>query len=160
MTVRIRAGMASDAPALAALFRHTRSMSLPYLPKLHTPDEDRTFFESTLGRDYVFVAEYGEIVGFIASRLGWIDHLYVDPAQHGAGIGTTLLRKVLADQDEVRLWTFQRNRQAICFYERRGFVRERTTEGENEEREPDALYVWRRLSEQDTEISAPDVWSP
>lgn len=43
----------------------------------------------------------------------------------------------------LHLWTFQRNRGARAFYERRGFTLIRTTDGSaNAEKEPDALYQW------------------
>ena len=45
----------------------------------------------------------------------------------------------------LKLWVFQQNTPAIGFYSRRGFhlVEPRDGSG-NEEREPDALYEWRR----------------
>jgi hypothetical protein len=43
----------------------------------------------------------------------------------------------------LQLWTFQRNSRARGFYEARGFnLIERTDGARNEEREPDALYLW------------------
>ena len=42
-----------------------------------------------------------------------------------------------------QLWVFQQNANARRFYERRGFVLVRETDGSgNEERTPDALYAW------------------
>jgi hypothetical protein len=47
--------------------------------------------------------------------------------------------------DRLQLWTFQRNVQARRFYEARGFALVQETDGaENEEKEPDALYLWTR----------------
>ena len=43
------------------------------------------------------------------------------------------------------LWTFQRNANARRFYEAHGFALVRETDGsDNEEKEPDALYLWTR----------------
>ena len=45
----------------------------------------------------------------------------------------------------LHLWTFQRNAQARRFYEARGFALVKETDGAaNEEKEPDALYLWKR----------------
>jgi hypothetical protein len=45
----------------------------------------------------------------------------------------------------LQLWTFQRNAQVRRFYESRGFVLVEETDGAgNEEREPDARYLWSR----------------
>ena len=42
-------------------------------------------------------------------------------------------------------WVFQKNMPAIRFYTRRGFhLVELSDRSGNEEREPDALYEWRR----------------
>ena len=45
----------------------------------------------------------------------------------------------------LHLWTFQRNAQARRFYEARSFALVKETDGAgNEEKEPDALYLWTR----------------
>lgn len=144
MIVR-RAG-AADAEALARLHRLTMRVSLPYLPELHTPQEDlRYFADKLLPDNEVWLAEEGGVaLGYIAFHPGWIAHLYVHPDHQGRGIGPRLMERALADSVERRLWTFQRNARARTFYEARGFELERLTDGAgNEEREPDALYLWR-----------------
>ena len=40
----IRQATTDDAPDIAALFGETRRTSLPFLPTLHTPEEDRAYF--------------------------------------------------------------------------------------------------------------------
>ena len=48
--------------------------------------------------------------------------------------------------DCLQLWTFQRNLSARRFYEARGFALVEQTDGaRNEEKEPDARYLWRRM---------------
>ena len=118
---------------------------LPWLSGLHTPEEDRAFF-----RDHVFVncevwGAFGdELVGFIAFREGWVDHLYVLPSRQAQGTGEGLLNIAKAAWPLLNLWTFQRNRAARAFYEKRGFSLVRETDGSgNEEREPDVLYRWQ-----------------
>lgn len=142
----LRRAQATDAEALARLHRHTVRASLPFLPELHTPEEDLAFFaDEMLPRREVWLAEEGgRVAGYIAFRPGWIDHLFIHPDHQGAGLGPQLLKVALADGSERRLWTFQKNARARAFYEARGFVLETLTDGEgNEEKEPDALYVWR-----------------
>ena len=49
--------------------------------------------------------------------------------------------------DCLQLWTFQRNLSARRFYEARGFALVEQTDGaRNEEKEPDARYLWTRAS--------------
>ncbi|MGO4526035.1 N-acetyltransferase family protein [Microvirga sp. 2MCAF35] len=143
----LRRATLSDMPAVARLNRYVRTTCLPYLPDLHTPEEDLAFF-----RDHVFptsevwIARAEErLIGFAGARLDWLDHLYVDPAWHGRGVGQALLSAVRTDRPELNLWTFQDNAQARRFYERQGFQLVVTTDGSgNEERMPDAHYRWVR----------------
>ena len=134
-------------PAVARLNRHVRKICLPYLPDLHTPDEDLAFFqEHVFPASEVWIAEAeGQPIGFAAAKLDWLDHLYVDPAWHGQGVGQALLSAASEGRPELNLWTFQDNAQARRFYERHGFRLIATTDGSgNEERMPDAHYRWVR----------------
>jgi putative acetyltransferase len=142
----LRAAAADDAAHIATLFTRVRAAKLPYLPKLHTPEEDLRFFAGHVMRSCaVWVAESGRILGFIAFRTGWVDHLYVDLGDDRRGVGSALLAKAMAGQPSLQLWAFRKNTGAIDFYERRGFKIVRETDGSgNEEREPDALLAWRK----------------
>lgn len=142
----VRAASAADVDAVADLCRRTRQASLPFLPDLHTAAEDRVYFRDVVfAGDEVHVAERdGKLVGAIAFGDGWVSQLYVDPAEHGRGIGSALLRLAMDAQPELQLWTFQKNDRALRFYARHGFALVRMTDGDNEEREPDALLAWSR----------------
>ncbi|MBL8839411.1 MAG: GNAT family N-acetyltransferase [Alphaproteobacteria bacterium] len=150
-TVRFRQAAAGDSGTVARLHRATVRACLPFLPDLHTAEEDSAYFRDRLFRDCtVWVAEVpagraASIVGYCAFRPDWVDHLFVDPAHHGEGIGGALLDRAMAANDRLMLWVFQRNAAAISFYVARGFRLVRTTDGsDNEEGEPDALYAWSR----------------
>jgi putative acetyltransferase len=85
------------------------------------------------------------LLGFIAFRAEWIDQFYVLPAAQGRGIGSALLDIAKIAHPRLQFWTFQRNLSARGFYESRGFTLAEETDGwGNEEREPDARYVWAR----------------
>jgi len=129
---------------VARLFRAVQRAHLPYLPDLHTPEEDLWFFRHRVFVECeVWVA--GAPDGFIAFRDGWVDHLYVGGAHQGRGLGTALLAQAMRAYPLLRLWAFQRNTAAIRFYSARGFREiERTDGSRNEEREPDVLLEWRR----------------
>jgi GNAT superfamily N-acetyltransferase len=73
-----------------------------------------------------------------------LDHLYVEPDEHGRGIGTALLTRAKERRPKgLQLWTFQQNDRARGFYEYHGFRIVRMTDGSaNEERTPDVLYEW------------------
>jgi len=145
MLINLRQAVISDMEAVARLHRHVRGTSLPYLPDLHTPEEDLVFFrEHVFPTSTIWLAEMnGEVIGFAAASGDRLDHLYVDPSWHGQGIGSALLHLLKRGRSRLDLWTFQDNAQARRFYELRGFSLVETTDGSgNEERLPDALYRW------------------
>ncbi len=85
------------------------------------------------------------LVGHVALLPGWIDHLYVEPARQGEGIGSALVALAQREQDDLQLHTFQANARARALYERHGFVAAAFGDGRgNEERMPDVRYRWRR----------------
>lgn len=138
----------ADMAAASRVFRKAFDARLPWLAGLHTPDEDRAFWHSHLFASCeIWGAErQGELLGVIAFHEGWIDQLYVLPDAQGCGIGSRLLAIATARHDDLSLWTFRRNAGARGFYESRGFVAVRETDGSgNEEGEPDVLYRWQRL---------------
>ncbi len=143
----IRRAIPQDADAIAFVHRTSMGEALPYLPDLHTPEEDRQWVATVvLPNQVVWVAECdGEIVGVAALHDGWLEQLYMLPGYQGMGIGSALLAEVMAASPEgLNLWAFQRNERARAFYERRGFVAVEFGDGSgNEEREPDVRYQWK-----------------
>ena len=137
----------TDMAAAAQIHRLAFDQAMPWLVGLHTPAEDRWFY-----RERVFPScrvwgrfEADELRGIIAFHEGWIEQLYLHPAAQGRGIGTELLDVAKGACERLKLWTFQRNASARRFYEARGFILVEQTDGaRNEEREPDARYLWTR----------------
>src|SRR5262245_4856832 len=121
----IRPAKPDDAAAIAYVHRTSMREAMPYLPVLHTPEEDRRWVETVvLPNQTVWVAERdGQLVGVVALHDGWVEQLYILPGYQGMGIGSELLAQVMAVCPEgLNLWAFQRNTRARAFYERRGFV--------------------------------------
>jgi putative acetyltransferase len=145
MPLRLRRAALSDMGAVARLHRQVRKICLPYLPDLHSPEEDLAYFyEQVFPRSTIWLGETeDELAGFAAVREDWLDHLYVAPTWHGLGLGSTLLDIAKDGRSRLDLWVFQRNEQARRFYERRGFRLMELTDGSaNEERMPDVRYRW------------------
>jgi GNAT superfamily N-acetyltransferase len=136
-----------DMDTAAQVLRTSFDRALPSLAGLHTPEEDRWFFRERVFRTCELWGAFdcAVMIGIIAFREDWIDHLYVLPAAQGRGVGTELLQVARNSVDRLQLWTFQRNVHARRFYEARGFALIQETDGAgNEEKEPDALYLWAR----------------
>ncbi|MEA3209532.1 MAG: hypothetical protein QOE70_2589 [Chthoniobacter sp.] len=136
-----------DMAAVAKIHRVAFFRAMPHLAVLHTPDEDSAYYSTVVFPDAeIWLSEQGgAIAGFIAFRPGWVDHLYIHPNFQGRGIGSTLLALAKGSADSLRLWTFQCNLRARRFYEHHGFRVEKETDGtNNEERQPDVLYLWEQ----------------
>jgi len=141
----LRAGRASDAAALATIHVESRTRAMPWLPAVHPLHEVVDYMAGTVLVDQqVWVAEAdGRPVGFAAVGADMLNHLYIAPEWQGRGVGGALLDAARSGRDRLELWVFQGNERARTFYERRGFVLVKQTDGSgNEERTPDALYVW------------------
>jgi len=136
-----------DMDAAARVVRTAFDQALPSLAGLHTPEEDQWFFrERVFNTCEMWGAFDGAAMrGIIAFREGWIDQLYVLPEAQRRGVGKDLLQVAQNAFDRLQLWTFQRNAPARRFYKARGFALIQETDGAgNEEKEPDALYLWTR----------------
>jgi putative acetyltransferase len=121
---------------------------MPWLPRVHTPEEDQDYFARVLASHECWVAVIeSQIVGFSVLNEGWLEHLYVMPESQGIGIGRGLLdnAKNLVPSG-LQLWTFQGNYYARAFYAKNGFVEVEFTDGAgNAELTPDVRLIWRRV---------------
>jgi aspartate-semialdehyde dehydrogenase len=118
--------------------------SHPWMPIVHTREEDLAFIRDTVLplEDVTVAVVDAQIAGFIAVKDDWINQLYLDPGATGRGIGSALLEHVLDKLPVARLFCFQANTGACRFYERHGFVAIAETDGAgNEEHLPDIFYV-------------------
>jgi GNAT superfamily N-acetyltransferase len=138
----------ADMDAAARVHRIAFDQALPWLAGLHTPDEDLWFYRNQVFATCSLWGRFDDatLCGLIALRDGWVEQLYVLPEAQGRGAGTELLDVAKHTFDRLQLWTFQRNDRARRFYEARGFELVELTDGlmRNEEKEPDARYLWKR----------------
>jgi GNAT superfamily N-acetyltransferase len=147
--VRLRRAISSDVASAAEVWVRARHQSAPAIPPpVHTDSEMLRYFS-----DVVFVnsdmwlaeSDDGRVVGVMVLHQGWLEHLYLEAAWTGRGIGSRLveLAKHLSP-DGLQLWAFVSNAAACRFYERHGFVAVEQTDGSgNEEHAPDVRYRWR-----------------
>ena len=146
MALAIRRATADEAPASAELLLRARKAAVPAIPPLVHDDHDvrRWVRERLVPTCEVWLAvDGGRIVGVLALEGAWIDQLYLEPDITGRGIGTALVDHAKSCRpDGLELWAFQSNTGARRFYERHGFVPVASTEGDNEEGEPDVRYRW------------------
>jgi GNAT superfamily N-acetyltransferase len=131
--------------AIAELFERSFA-TLDFLPMLHTLDEHRLHFARVLAEQEVWLwEEDGRVLGFAAvSDADELSYLYLEPDERRRGIGSALFDHVKTRRpDGFWFWVFQQNEPARRFYERHGARCVELTDGAgNEERTPDARYVW------------------
>jgi GNAT superfamily N-acetyltransferase len=134
-----------DAPAMGAILSAWIDET-PWMPRLHTPDEDRAFCAGLIGGDCLVVRDAsGAPLGFLARAEHEIVALYIDGMARGRGLGRQLLGAVKPESDRLTLWTFLDNVRARAFYRREGFVEVRRTDGaRNDEGLQDVLLKWER----------------
>lgn len=134
-----------DLEAIVDLFARSRAAALPFLPVLHSRDEDLAFFARYIERGQMTLARRnGQLAGFIAQTPGWIEQLYLEPDQRGPGIGRQLVAHAKARSQALDLWCFADNHPARAFYGGQGFAEIRGTDGDNEAGLPDILFRWQR----------------
>ena len=144
-SVSLRIAEHHESEAIADLFARSRAAALPFLPILHSRDEDIAFFGGYIARRQMTLAIVdGQIAGFLAQTPGWIEQLYLDPKQRRRGVGRLFLDHAKATHLDLHLWCFEENIAARKFYAAQGFVEQRRTNGDNEAGLPDILFRWQR----------------
>jgi GNAT superfamily N-acetyltransferase len=142
----LRRATPGDATAVAAIYLASRAAASPDVAWAHGDEDVRGWIAGVLlDKTEVTVAGDGSVVhGYIARDGEWVNHLFIHPLSWRLGLGSRLITHAKsAHPASLRLWTFQSNTRARAFYERHGFTAAQFTDGEdNEEREPDMLYVW------------------
>ena len=147
MTVSFAAATPQDAADLAAILRGWIH-EMPWMPKLHTPDQDSRFLHHLIATQKVTVARLDAVpVGFMALDMAEITCLYLVPRAREQGVGAALLDRVKSAMPRLEAWTFQANIPARRFYAREGFIEAYLTDGAtNDERLPDVRLIWERAA--------------
>lgn len=142
---RLRPARAADAPALAGVLAGWIAET-PWMPALHSADEDLRFLRRLIDEAEVTVAAGWRVpVGFMARDGEVIHALYLAPRVRGRGLGARLLGLAKAQSPRLTLWAFQANERARAFYAREGFREVEFTDGAgNDEKLPDVRLEWRR----------------
>jgi len=134
----------SDGAGIATVYLRSTA-KLGFLRRCHGAEDMWHHFTQLHQEQEIWVTvEAGRIAAFLALTPGWIEHLYVHPAQQNKGIGQGLLSIAKQrSEDGLSLWTFQQNAGARKFYEKNDFRPDLVTDGRrNEERLPDIRYIW------------------
>lgn len=149
MALTIRSAAPSDHPRLLELWRASVEATHHFLAPADIDwyEEVVAGYLPQLGDLRVAVDDggdtEGEVVGFISHDDGEIHMLFVDPAVHGQGVGTSLLEDVGADGAELRVDVNEQNPVARGFYLARGFAEVGRSELDGEGRPFPLLHLRR-----------------
>lgn len=132
---------AGDFEELLALRLAAMRASLEHLGRFDPARARRRLWHSFLPEHTQFIVVEGHRIGFhtfFPDKQGfYLNHLYIHPAWQGTGIGSQVLRQLLAQADALRQAVSLcalRDSPANAFYQRHGFVQTRVDE-------PDIYYV-------------------
>jgi GNAT superfamily N-acetyltransferase len=146
MAITFRRATSADAPAVATLYIASRRGAAAYLPTVGTDDDIRAFVINQMvpERETWVAEDNGRMVAVLVLHNDEVDQFYVAPDEQRRGIGDAMLAHAKHLRPVgLRLWAFQRNAPARHFYESRGFIAIKFTDGAtNMEREADVLYQW------------------
>jgi ribosomal protein S18 acetylase RimI-like enzyme len=145
--VIVRAATQEDYPALADLwFDSWMSIGIANDTDLPREGVRARFYEEVKSRWRLLVAEENGILSGLLALVqseSRIDQIFVAPAAKGTGVGRLLLDFAKSEFPEgIVLVTHSANSRARAFYERHGFVLERTEDDPAHRREK-CHYSWR-----------------
>ena len=146
MAISFRRASAADAPEVATVYIASRRGAAAYLPTVGTDAEIRAFVVDRMvpERETWVAEDSGRIVAVLVLHGDEVDQFYVAPREQRRGVGDAMLAHAKQLRPTgLRLWAFQRNAPARSFYEARGFIAIKFTDGAtNMEREADVQYQW------------------
>ena len=146
MAIDFRRANAADAQEVATVYIASRRGAAAYLPTVGTDAEIRAFVVHQMvpERETWVAEDGGRIVAVLTLHGDDVDQFYVAPGEQRRGVGDAMLAHAKRLRPAgLHLWAFQRNAPARRFYEARGFVAKKFTDGAtNMEREADVFYEW------------------
>ena len=90
----------------------------------------------------VWVYDDGVVKGFVQVKEREVKKLFVEPVLQGNGIGAELLDYAIDQKNVNFLWVLEKNKRAMAFYKRHGFVE--TNEKKYEEDTTEFLVCMKR----------------
>ncbi|MEP3275170.1 MAG: GNAT family N-acetyltransferase [Stappiaceae bacterium] len=121
----IREYTSNDTDALIAIWEKANALAHPFLPQSVTNQVRNDMRTVYLPNAQTWVLEEGgKPVGFIAMIDTEIGGLFLDPANHGRGLGRLMVDHVVGLKGPLTVEVFKDNKIGLPFYERYGFAHE------------------------------------
>lgn len=141
----IRRADRADIPVIMGIWLDTNIKAHDFISSYYWK-KNYAAVEQMMPDAEVYVYEkQGEIQGFIGLMDNYVAGIFVKEEYHSKGIGKALLDYAKAGKEELVLHVYERNKQAMKFYLREGFVKTREqTEEANQEREYEMRWRYDR----------------
>ncbi|MDE6004959.1 MAG: GNAT family N-acetyltransferase [Oscillospiraceae bacterium] len=94
---------------------------LYYFGELQVATEIKTYDCNSDMLTNIYVYDDGVVKGFIKINDREIKKLFVEPALQNQTIDSVLLEYAIQNHNVEFLWALEKNKKAICFYEKHGF---------------------------------------
>lgn len=122
MTLTIRPYQDTDVAAVLASWEKASSVAHPFLSEAFLEQERYNIPNVYLPNAETWVAEHEEgVVGFLALIGGEVGAIFVQPEDHGKGIGKALMDKARSLRGDLEVEVFAANNIGRRFYQRYGF---------------------------------------
>ena len=147
--MKIRPYIPADFDSVTKLWRHAREITFPDFQrrKGHSFAEDCAYFQNViLKENAVYVACMdSDVVGFLAIKDDFIDHLFISPDHQRQGVGAALIEFARTlSPEKLWLYTFESNANGHAFYEKNGFVATKFNISPEPKAELDVLFEWKK----------------
>lgn len=111
-----------EIPVLMSIWEQASTLAHPFLDTGFAQKVKKAMTEMYLpdSETWVYV-ESNEIIGFISMIGNEIGGLFVNPAYHSKGIGTSLVNHMKQFHDELEVEVFEKNEIGKPFYQKYGF---------------------------------------
>ena len=114
-----------DLERCMVIWRRASEVGHPFLGAAELDADASLVRDRYMPAAEIWVAESeGVLYGFIALLGSFIGGLFVDPAQHGRGVGRALVREARRSRPLLDVEVYEQNEHARAFYARLGFMEE------------------------------------
>ena len=133
----------SDIDVVMQIWKNENIQAHNFIPKEYW-ESNYEYVKKLLPKSEIYVyIENDKIKGFIGINENYIEGIFVNSNYQNKGIGTALINKAKEEKEELTLNVYEKNREAIKFYEKNGFkIVKEAVDKENNEKE--FRMIWNK----------------
>ena len=117
----IRPAQESDLPEVAKIWLDANISAHAFIPASYWQERFPMIEPLLAQADIILYETQGEILGFLGSSGNYIEGIFVRADARSHGIGKSLIKYAQKRHSELALSVYQKNTDAVRFYQREGF---------------------------------------